>query len=108
MDPPEILERLVNLGVKTISLTASNPELHNSLIELRNQAASIGLTLIWDLPVPYSEFNPVSLETQLDNPPSGAGHAWLYIEPDGDVLPAQGVNQILGNILKDPWEKLWR
>ena len=108
MDPPEILERLVNLGVKTISLTASNPELHNSLIELRNQAASIGLTLIWDLPVPYSEFNPVSLETQLDNPPTGAGHAWLYIEPDGDVLPAQGVNQILGNILKDPWEKLWR
>jgi hypothetical protein len=104
----QVLGRLVSLGVKAVSLTASNPDLHNTLIEFRNQAASLGLTLIWDLPVPYSEFNPVSLETQLDNPPSGAGHAWLYIEPDGDVLPAQGVNQVLGNILKDPWEKLWR
>jgi hypothetical protein len=27
---------------------------------------------------------------------------------DGDVLPAQGDNQVLGNILVDPWEKLWK
>jgi MoaA/NifB/PqqE/SkfB family radical SAM enzyme len=49
----------------------------------------------------------VALETQVDNPPSGAGHSWLYIEPDGDVLPAQGVNKILGNILRDDWKTLW-
>lgn len=102
------LERLLKLGVKAISLSASDPALHNSLTQFRNQAASLGLSLVWDLPVPYSAFNPVALETQVDNPPSGAGHAWLYIEPDGDVLPAQGNNQILGNILRDPWETLWR
>ncbi len=44
----------------------------------------------------------------MDNLPTGAGHAWLYIEPDGDVLPAQGINQVLGNILKDPWETIWQ
>ena len=66
------------------------------------------MTLIWDLPVPFSTYNPVALETQIDNLPAGAGHAWLYIEPDGDVLPAQGINQVLGNILRDPWETLWR
>jgi len=105
---PQIIERLLKLGVKAISLSASDPALHGSLLQVRNQAASLGLSLVWDLPVPYSAFNPVALETQLDNPVSGAGHAWLYIEPDGDVLPSQGVNQILGNILKDPWETLWR
>ena len=104
----QVLERLMNKGVKSVSLTASDPSLENSLIQARNQAASFGLALVWDLPVPYSAFNPVALETQIDNPPSGSGHAWLYVEPDGDVLPAQGVNQVLGNILQDPWEQLWR
>jgi hypothetical protein len=104
----QIFERLVNMGVKSISLTSSNLEDQNLLIQARNQAASSGLTLVWDLPVPYSEFNPVAFETKADNPPPGAGHAWLYIEPDGDVLPTQGVTQTLGNILSDPWEKLWR
>jgi hypothetical protein len=104
----QTLERLSKLGVKAVSLSASDPALHGSLIEFRNQAASLGLSLVWDLPVPYSAFNPVAVETELDNLPVGAGHAWLYIEPDGDVLPAQGINQILGNMLRDPWVTLWR
>jgi MoaA/NifB/PqqE/SkfB family radical SAM enzyme len=37
----------------------------------------------------------------------GAGRAWLYVEPDGDVLPAQGINKILGNLVSDSWEKIW-
>ena len=102
------LERISNLGAKAVSLTASDSALHGSLTEFRNQAASLGLSLVWDLPVPYSAFNPVTLETQLDSPPKGAGHAWLYIEPDGDLLPSQGINQVLGNILRDPWDTLWR
>jgi len=69
------------------------------------------LELVWDLPVPYSHNNPVTLElAQHSNQPvpQGAGKAWLYVEPDGDVLPAQGMyEQILGNILRDPWEKIW-
>jgi hypothetical protein len=107
MNSTQVLERLMKMGVKSIPI-ASDPGLQNSLIQTRNQAASFGLTLVWDLPVPYSSFNPVALETQVDNLPAGAGHAWLYIEPDGDVLRVQGVNQVLGNILRDPWEKLWR
>ena len=102
------LERLANLGVKTISLSASDPKLEESLAEFRNQAANLGLSLVWNLPVPYSHYNPITLETQQDNQPEGAGHSWLYIEPDGDVLPAQGINQVLGNILRDPWETLWK
>jgi hypothetical protein len=105
---PSILERLSHLGVKSFSITESDPTLQKSLLEYRNQAAALGLSLVWNLPVPYSAFNPVALETQMDNVPSGAQHDWLYVEPDGDVLPAQGINQILGNILSDPWETLWR
>jgi MoaA/NifB/PqqE/SkfB family radical SAM enzyme len=60
--------------------------------------------------VPYSGLNPVALELQAAERgiPKGAGNAWLYVEPDGDVLPEQGVNRLLGNLLSDPWEKIWK
>lgn len=108
VNTPQTLQRISGMAVKSISLTASDNALHASLIDFRNQAAGLGMSLVWDLPVPYSSFNPVALETQLEDLPAGAGHAWLYIEPDGDVTPAQGINQVLGNILKEPWESFWR
>jgi MoaA/NifB/PqqE/SkfB family radical SAM enzyme len=59
--------------------------------------------------VPYSADNPVALETAQDDVPAGAGKSWLYVEPDGDVLPAQGMaGQVLGNLLRDPWETIYK
>ena len=104
----ETLQKLAALKVKSLSLGASETSLHAALQALHNQASGLGLTLRWDLPVPYSAENPVSHETIEDGVPTGAGKAWLYVEPDGDVLPAQGLaEQILGNILRDPWEKIY-
>ena len=104
----ETLDRLAGLNVKSLSLGASEPSLHEALHTLHNQAATLGLTLRWDMPVPYSAENPVSHETIEDEVPSGAGKAWLYVEPDGDVLPTQGdAEHILGNFLKDPWENIY-
>jgi len=104
-----ILERLAKLEVKSLSLGAAEASLHEALHALHDQAASLGMTLRWDLPVPYSAENPVAHETIEDEVPSGAGKAWLYVEPDGDVLPTQGeADKILGNFLRDPWEKIYQ
>jgi organic radical activating enzyme len=103
-----LLERLSEYKINGISLSTSLPTLNNELQAAREQAAKLNLALIWDLPVPYSDQNPVALEIEERDLPEGAGRAWLYIEPDGDVLPTQGVEQVLGNILKDPWEKIWK
>ncbi len=104
---PAALERLAALGVKSLSLGFTDSQL--PIDEFRQHAAELGLSLKFDLPVPYSEQNPVSLETAADEVPAGAGRAWLYVEPDGDVLPAQGMADIvLGNILRDSWEKIHR
>jgi MoaA/NifB/PqqE/SkfB family radical SAM enzyme len=102
------LDRLAELGVKTISLSTSTVDLGDALAALRDQAAARQLELVWNLPVPYSILNPVRLEIEPDERPQGAGRAWLYVEPDGDVLPAQDINQVLGNFLRDPWEKIWQ
>jgi hypothetical protein len=104
----EILKKLAKLEVKSLSLGASESSLHEALHRLHDKASSLGLTLRWDLPVPYSLENPVAHETIEDEVPSGAGSVWLYVEPDGDVLPTQGeADKVLGNILRDPWEKIY-
>ncbi len=104
----KIMDEFKKIGVENISLSFNNPNLENIVIDLRNKAAEYGFNLDWDLPVPYSQFNPVSAEIDKGGTiPDGAGKAWLYLEPDGDTLPAQGVNNPLGNFLTDSWEWIW-
>ena len=107
-DVEEIISRLSNLEINAISLSAG-PAHAEILQNASDQAQNAGVTLTWDLPVPYSTHNPVELETEEENNPEGAGYAWFYIEPDGDILPAQGMaDQILGNALKDDWSEVWK
>ncbi len=106
-----VIERLAKMGANAVSLSAADPKMAEQLQSLRDDAAVHQLELVWDIPVPYSSNNPVSLELARDedqSAPEGAGKAWLYVEPDGDVLPAQGMyDQILGNMLTDDWEQIW-
>ena len=103
------IERLAGLGVKSLSVSITDMSLRARLDELAQKSADLNIAMAFDLPVPYSAQNPVTLETEEDDLPSGAGNAWLYVEPDGDVLPAQGMaDQILGNFLKDDWEKIYK
>ncbi len=103
------IKKLAEMGANALSLSTSEPKLAQELHDLRNFAAVLQLELVWDMPVPYSSNNPVSLELAAEETkaPEGAGIAWLYVEPDGDVLPAQGYNVVLGNILTDSWDEIW-
>ena len=107
-DMPGTLKKLAELGTPAVSLSTPDPTLRESLSSLRDQVAALQMTLVWDLPVPYSKQNPVAFEVPDAEFMEGAGRAWLYVEPDGDVLPAQGVNRILGNLLRDPWATIWK
>jgi organic radical activating enzyme len=103
-----ILEQLSNRGVYAVSLSTSDPTLAELLELSRKRVADLGMELVWNLPVPYSASNPVALERDHLDKPEGAGRAWLYVEPDGDVLPDQGILQPMGNLLSDSWEQIWR
>jgi MoaA/NifB/PqqE/SkfB family radical SAM enzyme len=104
----ETLEHLARLDVTSLSLTSSDASLREMYDAIRDKAAGLGLTLKVDLPVPYSASNPVVYEAQEATIPKGAGKAWLYVEPDGDVLPSQGYShKVLGNLLRDDWQKLY-
>lgn len=103
----KILERLSQMGVRRVSLSASDAALAATLGASRDKAALLQMELVWNLPVPYSARHPVALEAG-DAQMEGAGRAWLYVEPDGDVRPAQGDPKVLGNLLREPWEKIWK
>jgi len=105
---PDYLKKLAQMGAPAVSLSSQDPSLNQLLRGLRDQVAALQMELIWDLPVPYSAQNPINLEVADTGLVEGAGRAWLYVEPDGDVLPAQGVNQVQGNLLRDPWDKIWK
>ena len=106
------IRRLAEMGANALSLSTTDETLNERLQSARDFAAVQQLDLVWDMPVPYCANNPVTLElkrAENTEPPKGAGKAWLYVEPDGDVLPAQGLyDQILGNILTDPWDEIWQ
>lgn len=101
------LKRLKEMGLPAISISGadSSDALTTAISETRELAAELEVDLIWDIPAPYSSNNPIALE--ITEASSGAGRAWLYIEPDGDVLPEQGVDKILGNLLDEPWTNIW-
>jgi hypothetical protein len=104
----QTLERLAKFNVMSLSLTSADAALRDTFDALRDKAAALGLALKFDLPVPYSASNPVVYEAQEAAIPEGAGKAWLYVEPDGDVLPAQGSSEsLLGNLLQDEWKTIY-
>ena len=105
----ETLQKLADLEVTSLSLGLADASLRGSMENVLDKAANLGMRLAFDLPVPYSADHPVAFETAEDDVPSGAGKSWLYVEPDGDVLPAQGMaDQVLGNFLRDSWETIYQ
>jgi organic radical activating enzyme len=108
-DGAKTIEKLAKLGVRNLSLSTPDKKFLGDMLAIQNKANTFNFTMRWDLPVPYSESNPVAVEVEDDEVPAGAGRAWLYVEPDGDVLPAQGeADKVMGNFLSDPWEKIYK
>ncbi|MBD3186760.1 radical SAM protein [Candidatus Bathyarchaeota archaeon] len=60
---------------------------------------------IWYSPTQYCEFNPVI--HGLGPKRCSAANISMAIEPNGDVIPCQSYFESIGNILEDPWKKIW-
>lgn len=108
-DGVKTVEKLAKLGVRNLSLSAPDKKFIGDMLAIQNKANALNFTMRWDLPVPYSESNPVAMEVEDEDVPAGAGRAWLYVEPDGDVLPAQGeADKVMGNLLNDAWKRIYK
>ena len=108
---PQTIDQCRQYGANGISLSTTDPKdpaLAEALVKARSMVAEADLPLKWDVPVPYSDHNPITMELEADQEMvPGAGRAWFYVEPDGDVLPGQGINKVLGNMLSPEWRQIW-
>ncbi|MFX0101616.1 MAG: SPASM domain-containing protein, partial [Candidatus Hodarchaeota archaeon] len=80
-------------------------EIEPILDRIMEKAAEHGFKFIWYSPTEYCTYNPVV--HGLGPKRCSAADISMAIEPNGDVLPCQSYFQPIGNILKDPWKKIW-
>ena len=81
-------------------------ELGPVLVAVRDRARALGMRFLWYTPTEYCRLSPVELE--LGARRCNAGEYSMCIEPNGDVLPCQSYYTPVGNILRDPWPRIWQ
>jgi len=64
------------------------------------------MRFLWYTPTEYCRMSPVELEIGAKR--CNAGEYSICVEPNGDVLPCQSFYVAAGNVLHDPWEKIWK
>ena len=116
----EIVDFLYALGIRTFAMNGMiysgggfatptaipEEQMPGLLIRVRDHANRLGMRFLWYTPTEYCRMSPVELE--LGAKRCNAGEYSLCIEPNGDVLPCQSYYVTAGNILRDPWETIWR
>ncbi len=75
------------------------------LIRIRDRAAELGMRFLWYTPTMYCRLSPVELEIGAKR--CNAAEYSICVEPNADVLPCQSFYVSAGNLLRDPWEKIW-
>ena len=115
----ETLEFLAHEGVPTVGLNAliysgkgktvdsglreaELPELLSLAIDMTNRNHQ---RLIWYTPTQYCHFDPLLLDLGIKG--CTAAYYNMCVEPDGAVIPCQSYYESVGNILSDPWSKVW-
>jgi radical SAM protein with 4Fe4S-binding SPASM domain len=115
----ETVDFLHRLGLTTIAMNGmihsgcgrSHPgalpagQLGPLLVAVRERTDELGMRLLWYTPTDYCQLSPLELE--LGPRRCSAAEYSICVEPNGDVLPCQSYYQPAGNLLSDPWERIW-
>ncbi|MGD9495517.1 MAG: radical SAM protein [Armatimonadota bacterium] len=75
------------------------------LPRVREHAARRGLRFTWYTVTRHCELSPVQMGVGLRF--CNAAEYSVCIEPSGDVLPCQSYYAPAGNLLRDPWKRIW-
>ncbi len=119
-DIEQTIDFIAELGVRTFAMNGmiysgggfADPdaipehEMIPILERIRDHADARGMRFLWYTPTEYCRLSPVELEIGAKR--CNAGEYSIAVEPNGDVLPCQSFYVSAGNILRDPWEQIWR
>ena len=80
-------------------------QLKDLLPRIKIKAEELQMSFSWYTPTQYCKLDPVSMGLGIKS--CTAARVNLSIGPDGTVYPCQSYFESLGNILTDPWDKIW-
>ncbi len=80
-------------------------QLKDLLPRIKTKAEELQMKFSWYTPTQYCELDPVSMELGIKS--CTAARVNICIGPDGEVYPCQSYFESLGNMLTDPWDKIW-
>jgi len=86
-------------------LSVTYTEAAKTIKTLRKEARSLGLKFLWYSPTPLCIFNPIA--EGLGNKACAACDGLLSVGPDGSVLPCSSYPESVGNLLREPFRKIW-
>ncbi len=75
------------------------------LPQIREKAQMVGLKFLWYTPTQYCEFDPIQLGLGVKSCTAAMINA--CVGPNGDVYPCQSYFESIGNILTEPWSRIW-
>ncbi|MCW4001250.1 MAG: radical SAM protein [Candidatus Bathyarchaeota archaeon] len=75
------------------------------LPQIRDKAQLLGLKFLWYTPTQYCQLDPVSMGLGIKTCTAALINA--CVGPSGEVYPCQSYFESLGNILTEPWMKIW-
>lgn len=89
-----------------LSIQVTYTQVGEHVEAMRRRARARGVEFMWYSPTPLCLFNP--LARGLGNKSCAACDGLLSISPRGDVLPCSSYPQPVGNLLTEPFERVWR
>jgi MoaA/NifB/PqqE/SkfB family radical SAM enzyme len=118
----DTFSRLQKIGVGNLSLFAvtapkDTPQSKldgaiaaNALLQIASQieetSHQANMRYVWLPPTLRNATMP--LTTQVQQGPRCSGDVAIRVEPDGAVVPGTGAYRSVGNLLRDPWRKIWQ
>lgn len=72
---------------------------------LQQRAETRGVRLVWYSPVPYCLFNPV--QAGLGSKSCACVDGLLSVNPSGQLLPCSSFERGIGDLLHEPFERVW-
>lgn len=99
------MNMVIRTGDAVGSMEVGYREIGDLILPVKERAEELGMRLVWYSPVPLCLFNPVA--HGLGSQSCSAADGLLSIAPDGSVLPCSSFEQGVGNLLHEPFERIW-
>jgi radical SAM protein with 4Fe4S-binding SPASM domain len=99
------MNMVIRTGDAVGSMEIGYGEIGDLVLPVKKRAEEHGMRLVWYSPVPLCLFNPVA--HGLGSQSCSAADGLLSVAPDGSVLPCSSFEQGVGNLLREPFERIW-